>query len=52
MSAADDALQVFGGYGFSREYPAECFYRDARFTGFGEAHPPALYLNITKGIAP
>ena len=52
MSAADDALQVFGGYGFSREYPAERFYRDARFGGFGESHPPALYLNITKGIAP
>jgi alkylation response protein AidB-like acyl-CoA dehydrogenase len=30
MTAADDALQVFGGYGFSREYPAERFYRDAR----------------------
>jgi alkylation response protein AidB-like acyl-CoA dehydrogenase len=52
MTAADDALQVFGGYGFSREYPAERFYRDARFSGFGESHPPALYLNITKGLAP
>ena len=31
-----DALQVFGGYGVSREYPAERFYRDALFPGFGE----------------
>jgi len=33
---AHECLQVFGGYGFSREYPAERFYRDARFPGFGE----------------
>ena len=27
--AADDALQIYGGYGFSQEYPAERIYRDA-----------------------
>jgi len=27
-----DALQIFGGYGYMREYPAERFYRDARIT--------------------
>jgi alkylation response protein AidB-like acyl-CoA dehydrogenase len=35
---ADDAVQIYGGYGFSREYPAERFYRDAMFPGFGEYH--------------
>ena len=34
----DDAVQVYGGYGFSREYPVERFYRDAMFPGFGEYH--------------
>lgn len=34
--AADDCLQVFGGFGLSREYPAERHLRDARFIGFGE----------------
>ncbi len=29
VEATDDALQVYGGYGFSQEYPAERFYRDA-----------------------
>jgi alkylation response protein AidB-like acyl-CoA dehydrogenase len=24
------ALQIHGGYGFNKEYPAERFYRDAR----------------------
>ncbi len=33
---ADDCLQVFGGFGFSREYPAERYLRDARFPGLGE----------------
>ena len=42
MAAAHDALQVFGGYGYSREYPPERFYRDARFPGFGEMNPTRL----------
>ncbi|MFT7618059.1 MAG: alkylation response protein AidB-like acyl-CoA dehydrogenase [Planctomycetota bacterium] len=29
VKATDDALQVYGGYGVSQEYPAERFYRDA-----------------------
>jgi acyl-CoA dehydrogenase len=51
ISAADDALQVYGGYGYSREYPAERFYRDARFIGFGEAHPATLAADLAADLA-
>jgi alkylation response protein AidB-like acyl-CoA dehydrogenase len=27
---ASSALEVFGGYGFIKEFPAEKFYRDAK----------------------
>ncbi|HEY9789620.1 MAG TPA: acyl-CoA dehydrogenase family protein [Candidatus Obscuribacterales bacterium] len=30
MKAATDAVQVFGGYGYSREYPVEKLMRDAK----------------------
>jgi alkylation response protein AidB-like acyl-CoA dehydrogenase len=30
--ATDAAVQVFGGYGYSREYPVERYFRDARVT--------------------
>jgi butyryl-CoA dehydrogenase len=30
MRVTTDAVQVFGGYGFSREYPVEKLMRDAK----------------------
>lgn len=30
MSVTDDAIQLFGGYGYMREYEIEHFYRDAK----------------------
>lgn len=30
FEVANDAVQIFGGYGVSREYPVEKFFRDAR----------------------
>lgn len=32
MSVTTDAVQVFGGYGYSREYPVERMMRDAKIT--------------------
>ncbi|MFO7618667.1 MAG: acyl-CoA dehydrogenase [Thermoplasmata archaeon] len=32
MKATRNAIQVHGGYGFTKEYPVERFYRDAKIT--------------------
>ena len=32
MSVSTDAVQIFGGYGYSREYPVERLMRDAKIT--------------------
>ena len=30
MKVATDAVQIFGGYGYSKEYPVEKLMRDAK----------------------
>lgn len=32
MTVTDEAIQVFGGYGYMREYPVEKLHRDAKLT--------------------
>ena len=32
MKVTTDALQIFGGYGYMRDYPIEKFMRDAKIT--------------------
>ena len=32
MKVTTDAVQIFGGYGFMRDYPVEKFMRDAKIT--------------------
>ncbi|MGQ9470084.1 MAG: acyl-CoA dehydrogenase family protein [Candidatus Aminicenantales bacterium] len=36
VRAASTAVQIFGGYGFTRDYPVEKFYRDAKLATIGE----------------
>ena len=32
MKVTTDAVQIFGGYGYMKEYPVEKFMRDAKIT--------------------
>lgn len=36
VKAASVAIQIFGGYGFIKEYPVEKFYRDSKLATIGE----------------
>ena len=36
VSVANDAVQVFGGYGYTKDFPVEKFYRDAKLCTIGE----------------
>ncbi len=36
VRASNEAVQIFGGYGYSKEFPVEKFYRDAKLCTIGE----------------
>ena len=52
MQVASEAIQCFGGYGYSREYPVEKLLRDAKifqiFEGTNEVLRIVIGNNITK----
>ena len=45
-----DAIQVHGGYGYSREYPVERLYRDARLMTIGEGTSEIHRLVIARQV--
>lgn len=45
-----NAIQIFGGYGYSREYPVERIYRDARLMTIGEGTSEVQRMVIARHI--
>ncbi|MGA9532450.1 MAG: acyl-CoA dehydrogenase family protein [Anaerolineales bacterium] len=43
-----DAIQIFGAYGYSKEYPVERIYRDARLMTIGEGTSEVQRMVIAK----
>lgn len=50
MKVATEAIQVFGGYGYTKEYPVERFFRDAKVTQIYEGTNEIQRLVISKHL--
>ena len=47
---ANEAVQILGGYGYVKEYPAEKFYRDAKLGTIGEGTSEIQRLVIARSL--
>ena len=45
-----NAIQIHGGYGYSREYPVERIYRDARLMTIGEGTSEIQRMVIARQV--
>jgi len=50
VSVANDAVQVFGGYGYTKDFPVEKFYRDSKLCTIGEGTSEIQKLVIAREI--
>ena len=50
MRATKNAIQVFGGYGFCKDYPVERYWRDAKLTVIGEGTSEIQRLVISREL--
>jgi alkylation response protein AidB-like acyl-CoA dehydrogenase len=47
---SDEAMRIFGGYGYSMEYPVQRYYRDNRFLLYGGGTHEVLQTTIAREI--
>lgn len=50
VRASEDAVQIFGGYGFVKDYPAEKYFRDVKLTTIGEGTSEIQRLVIARHL--
>jgi alkylation response protein AidB-like acyl-CoA dehydrogenase len=50
VKIATDAVQIFGGYGYTKDFPVERFYRDSKLCTIGEGTSEIQKLVIAKQI--
>ncbi|MCH1437030.1 MAG: acyl-CoA dehydrogenase family protein [Flavobacteriales bacterium] len=50
VKVASDAVQIFGGYGYTKDFPVEKFYRDAKLCTIGEGTSEIQKIVISKSI--
>ena len=50
VQVANEAVQIFGGYGYTKEFPVEKHYRDAKLCTIGEGTSEIQRLVISRQI--
>ncbi len=50
VRAANEAVQIFGGYGYTKDFPVEKFYRDSKLCTIGEGTSEIQKLVIAREI--
>ena len=50
VKVVDQALQVFGGYGYVKDFPAEKYFRDMKLCTIGEGTSEIQRLVIAREL--
>jgi alkylation response protein AidB-like acyl-CoA dehydrogenase len=50
VQVANEAVQIFGGYGYIKEFPVEKYYRDAKLCTIGEGTSEIQQLVISRSL--
>jgi len=50
VKVAEEAIQIHGGYGYTKDYPAEKYWRDAKLCTIGEGTSEIQRLVIAKNL--
>jgi alkylation response protein AidB-like acyl-CoA dehydrogenase len=50
VKTANDAVQIFGGYGYTKDFPVEKFYRDAKLCTIGEGTSEIQKVVIAREV--
>ncbi len=50
VKTANDAVQIFGGYGYTKDFPVEKFYRDAKLCTIGEGTSEIQKIVIAREV--
>ncbi|MEO6837943.1 MAG: acyl-CoA dehydrogenase family protein, partial [Ginsengibacter sp.] len=48
VKVATDAVQIFGGYGYTKDFPVEKFYRDSKLCTIGEGTSEVQKIVIAR----
>lgn len=50
VAVSTDAVQIFGGYGYTKDFPVEKFYRDSKLCTIGEGTSEIQKLVISREV--